>query len=120
MKTLKDYQGEEAIELWADIMENVGAIFSDEIIVAKVKEKQNMLSVVASIMKTHSAELEAILLRIDDTPVDGRNILVRGANLFSELVYDSPVSGFFDLPSQNAEDEHSGDVTASTEATETM
>ena len=30
MKTLSDYQGEEAIELWADIMDSVAVVFQDE------------------------------------------------------------------------------------------
>ena len=102
MKRLSDYKGEEAIELWADLLEPLSAIFTDKEIAELAKEeKLNYLSMATIVLKSHSTEAVAILERIDDTPVDGLNILTRLIGLLTEIGETEYAKSFFGFAGQD-------------------
>lgn len=94
MKKLSDYTGEEAIELWADILGPAAKILSDKEI-AKKYRSQSVIDTVKYILKNHKQEAVEILLRIDDTPIDAINIVSRILNLINEIKDREEVKDFF-------------------------
>lgn len=120
MKTLSDYKGEEAIELWGDLIELLAPIFSEkEVAQAVTKKGSNKLLIAKQILKTHKKEAEKILLRIDSTPIDGLNVVIRLAAIISEIGQDETIKSFFGFAEQEKTDEEStGLPMANTEAEE--
>lgn len=96
MKKLSDYQGEEAIELYADLIEPISAIFTDDEIKEMRKTKGvSMLNIASVALKKHPKEIENILLRIDPEPIDGANILKRLMILLSDIGKTDGLQDFF-------------------------
>lgn len=115
MKTLSDYKGEEAIELWGDLLELLVPIFQDKKI-AEVASGGNKFTMAKAILARHKKEAEQILLRIDPTPIDGLNIVIRLVRIITEIGQDDYVRSFFGFAEQEKTDkESSGSVTESTE-----
>ena len=116
MKKLSDYQGEAAIDLWADLMDSFAVIFSDE----EMRQAANGATIdfAKSMLKSHKKEVCDILLAIDDTPINGINILVRLVNIFDEIAEDPTLKDFFAMQGQNLIEESSGSATANTKAKE--
>lgn len=114
MKKLSDYQGEAAIDLWADLMDTASVIISDP----KVRKKTSgsKVELAKTMLKLHKKEVCKILLRIDDTPVNGLNVLVRLLEILEEAFSDPYLSDFFGMQSQNAPEEFSGSATENTKA----
>lgn len=101
MKKLSDYKGEEAIELWADLLEPLSKIFTDEDLKKLGKDgKLTPLQTARIALKKHSEEAVEILLRIDDTPIDGLNILARLIAIFSEIGESEYAKSFFGFAEQ--------------------
>ena len=118
MKKLSDYKGDAAIELWADLLDPLTEIFTDQKL-AKVFKFGSKMEIAKAILKKHSKAAEKILLRIDDTPVDGLNIIVRLVEVISEVGKSDELKSFFGYAEQaKTEDKSSGSVTESTEAEE--
>lgn len=103
MKRLSDYKGEEAIELWADLLEPLSVIFTNED-VKKAKEKGSYIEIAKAALKNNSAEVEKVLLTVDETPVDGLNILIRLMGLFSEIGASEYGQSFFGFAEQDKEE----------------
>lgn len=119
MKKLSDYKGEEAIELWSDLIDSLTIIFSDEELREVVESNQPMILVAKMILKNHTKEATDILLRIDDTPIDGLNIVARLIGLLTEIGENEEVRGFFGFAEQaKTGDKSSGLPTANIEADE--
>lgn len=117
MKNLSDYTGEEAIELWADIFDEVTAIITDKE-VAKVTTGDGASVKDASkvILKKFPKETEKILTRIDDSDLNGANIFPRLATFVTEMIIGDKANTFFKSAEQEvSEEESSGSATENTE-----
>ena len=116
MKKLSDYQGEAAIELWADLLEPLTAILGDAEIAKVVQSGKPRMMIASTILKNHKKEAEEILLRIDPEPLDGLNIVVRLVGILVEIGERPDIKAFFGFAAQEKmESESSGSPTASTE-----
>lgn len=120
MKRLSDYTGEEAIELWADLLEPINTIMADESVLNILKsEDKSKIQIASAILKSHRKEAEEILLRIDPDPINGLNIVVRLVAVIVELGENEDIRGFFGFAEQAQTDNgSSGSVTESTGAKE--
>lgn len=124
MKTLSDYQGEEAIELWADIMDSVAVVFQDEELKTYARDnydelaKNHFVGLAKQMIKSHRKEVCDILLRIDDTPINGFNVIVRLVQIFSEAMENPELRAFFGGQGQNETNGSSGSATENTEEKE--
>ena len=119
MKRFSDYKGNEAIELWADLLEPITKIFQDQQIAQTVKSGKAVFQIASEILKKHSKEASEILLRIDPTPLDGLNIILRLAELVQEISEREELKTFFGFtPQAMMGKESTGSHTESTEAEE--
>ena len=120
MKKLSDYKGEDAIELWADLLEPLSAMFTNPKVIEVYKDKgASVMSKAKAILKECKSETIQFLERVDETPVDGLNILIRLVQLLAELEEDESLKGFFEFAGQEkTESVSSGSVTESTEGSE--
>lgn len=100
MKKLSDYKGEEALELWGDLLEPLTAILGDKKIANVIQSGQPKLLIAKEILNEHSKDAEKILLRIDPTPINGLNIIVRLVALLAEIEQDETVKSFFGFAEQ--------------------
>lgn len=96
MMRLSDYKGAEAFELWADIIEPISAIFSDEN-VEKVAKKRgaSQFEVAQAALKSHANEVIQVFERIDPEPVTGANCMGRMLLLIADLASDPVIAPFF-------------------------
>lgn len=94
MRKLSDYQGDAAIELWADLIEPIAKIIADDSI-AKTYRTKPRIEVAKEILKLHKDEATEILTRIDPTPLTGLNIVVRLLELLLEIENAEELKGFF-------------------------
>lgn len=120
MKRLSDYKGDDAIELWADLLESITKILSDKAVADTVKGGKPVLMIAREILKTHKNDATKILLRIDNSPINGLNILLRLAGLIEEISESEEIKSFFGfpVPSVKTDNGSSGSVTESTEVVE--
>lgn len=100
MKKLSDYKGEEAIELWVDLFDEISAILSDKEIAKIVKSGDSTVNIAKKILKLHGKEAVAIMERIDGTPVDGLNIVLRLVGLLTEIGQNEEMKSFFGYAEQ--------------------
>ena len=115
MKTLSDYKGEEAIELWADLIEPLSVILSNKEFTSGLKGKAPLI-IAKEIMKEYKREAVEILTIIDDEPIDGMNILTRLVALLADIGRNKEIMGFFGSAVQEiSESESSGSVMENTE-----
>lgn len=104
MKKLSDYKGEDAFELWADLMEPIVAILQDESITDLMRSGASKFKLAAAIMKTHKAEAEQIMTRIDPEPVNALNLVVRVIRFLSEIGSDPVIASFFGSQGQESKE----------------
>ena len=117
MKRLSDYTGNDAIELWADILDPLTAILGDGKVRAAIQSKVSALTIAKVILENRSKEAESILTRIDDTPINGLNILTRLIALLADIGSSDDVKGFFGFAEQEKTvKESSGSPTESIKA----
>lgn len=116
MKKLSDYKGNDAIELWADLLEPLSKIFTDKSIVTAVRSGQSKLKIAQEIIKNHAQDAVAILLRIDDEPIDGLNIVIRLVELITEIGQNDDCKRFFGFAAETSK--HSGEPMENTQASE--
>lgn len=114
MRSLSDYQGEEAIELWADLLEPMTAILGDSQIAESVQSGKAYMLIAKDILSLHKKEAVEIMLRIDPEPITGLNILLRLAALVKDIGQNEEVKSFFGYAAQT-EGESSGSPTENTE-----
>ena len=121
MKKLSDYEGEEALDLWADLLDPFIQIVGDEKIASMLRAKKPPIVTAREICKTYKAEAIQILTRIDPTPVNGLNVLIRLASIIKEVGNDPTVKSFFaSAPEERKDETSSGSVTESIEEEETQ
>ena len=116
MKGLSDYKGDEAIELWADLLEPISEILGDDKIAKVVKSGASKMKIAGEILKKHRKEAEEIMLRIDPEPIDGLNIIVRLMSIIVEIGNREDIRSFFGYAEQAQTDGESS--TSATESTE--
>lgn len=120
MKNLSDYKNDEAIELWADLLDPLSEILTDEKIRTVVQSNKNRLEIAKTILKEHPQETNDILLRIDPTPIDGLNIVLRLVSVITDIGKNEEIKGFFGYAEQAKKaDGSGGSAMESTEADET-
>ena len=119
MKKFSDYKGEEAIELWADILEPASAILGDERVAQMWQNKTSPLIMAQQILKIHKKEAMEIVLRIDDTPINGLNIITRIVDVILEFANSPELKDFLSLQGQGISNVSFGSVTENTGANET-
>lgn len=107
MKKLSDYQGEEAIELWGDLLEPITAILGDPKIAEVVNSGKPKMMIVKAILLDHTKEAEEILLRIDPEPLDGLNLVVRLFSVLVEIGNRDDIKSFFGYAAQENTDKKS-------------
>lgn len=107
MKKLSDYKNEEAIELWADLFDPIVDVVGDEKIAEMLHSKKPPVIIAKEILKTYKEQVQQILLRIDPTPLDGLNIVLRLVELINEIGNDPTIQSFFDLSADTKKDEAS-------------
>lgn len=112
MKKLSDYKGDEAIELWADLIEPMAKILSDDGVQNTIKSGKSKMMIAKEILKTHKDDAVEILLRIDPEPIDGLNIILRLIALLADIGQNEEIKGFFGFAEQvKAENESIGSPT---------
>ena len=116
MKKLSDFKGEEAIDLWADLLDYATVIFTDPEV--RKLRKAPKATIAKVMLKLHKKEVCNMLLTIDDTPIDGLNIMIRLISLLKEIESDPDLKDFFDLQGQREKTESSGSATAATKEKE--
>lgn len=119
MKKLSDYQGDEAIELWADLLEPMTKILGDNEVQKVITSGKPKLLIAKEILKSHKKESTEILLRIDPEPINGLNIILRLIALLADIGENEEIRGFFGYAEQaHTENESFGSVTENTEDSE--
>lgn len=99
---LSEIKGEKAIEVFADLLEPVGRIFTDEEIRKSVGDNESQAAIIKKMLKRHSKEVIEMLAIIDDVPVEKYevNFVTLPAKLI-ELFNDEAVTQLFQSQSQD-------------------
>lgn len=119
MKKLSDYKGDEAIELWADLLDPLTTILGDKAVQNVIRSGQSKMAIAKSILNAHKSEAVEILLRVDPTPIDGLNIILRLVALLADIGQNDEIKSFFGFAEQaTTESESSGSVTENIEGAE--
>lgn len=118
MKKLSDYKGEEAIELWADLLDPIVEIVGDPDIANMLRAKKPHLIVAKEVIKHYRKQAVQILERVDPTPVNGLNVLFRVVDVMKEIGEDPTYMHFFESVAGNEGEKPSGSAMASTEGEE--
>lgn len=115
MKKFSDYKGDEAIELWADLLEPLNSILNDEDTRKAIAEGKSKLVIAKAILKNSKKEAVEIMLRIDPEPIDGLNIILRLISLLADIGSNEEIRSFFGFAEAvKMESESSGSATEST------
>lgn len=121
---LSDYKGEEALDVFADIIEPLTEIITDKEIQALSKTPGTpVLSYVKPAIKNHKSAIIAILARLENQPVEEYE---KSVNLFTlpkqivELVNDPEVQSLFFSQTQDQQKSEAsfGSAMENTEAKE--
>ena len=119
MKRISDYKDDSSIDLWAELLEPMSEIFSDEEVINGINEKKSMLSIIASIFKNHKEASKKFMLAVDDTELDGGNVFTRFMVTFIDVLNNKDFVDFFKQAEQMKTDSESfGFATANTEVKE--
>jgi len=119
MKKLSDYKGDEAIELWADLIDPLTKLFTDDELKKVVTSGKNKLEIAKVILKRHKLEAIEIMQRIDPDPIDGVNIVMRLIALLADIGQYEEIKSFFGYAEEAKTDNgSSGSATENTEAKE--
>ena len=95
MKRLDDYKGDEAIELWADLLDPISNILADPEVRKVIQSGKSAIKIAQTILKKHKIDATDILLRIDDSPITGMNVILRVVNLLEEFSENEEIKSFF-------------------------
>ena len=107
MKRLSDFKGSEAFELWADLLEPLTEIMTDEEVRKATETGQPRLKIAQTILKNHAKEAEQMLLRIDPAPIDALNIVLRLVALINDIGQNEDIKSFFGYAAQGKMGEES-------------
>lgn len=119
MKKLSDFKGEEAIELWTDLLDPISVILTDDDFQKVVRSGQSRIVIAKEILKSHKKEAVEIMLRVDPEPIDGLNIVLRLVGLLTDIGSRPEIKSFFGYGDQmKTQNESGGSPTESTEVGE--
>ncbi len=110
MKKLSEYKDEEALDILADLIEPVSAIFADEEIREIVnKNKGTRAKAVSIAIKRHKKEVISILATLDGVSAEEYhcNVLSLPMKLL-EILNNKELTTFLALQSQNTEEQSFG------------
>lgn len=108
MKKLSDYKGDEAIELWGNLLGPLTEILSDEGVQKAVRSGKSKLDIIKEILKDHKKDAEELMLIVDPEPIDGINIVLRMAALVTDIGKYPEVKSFFGYADQEELESKSG------------
>lgn len=116
MKRLSDYVNEDAIDLWANLLDPICNIFQDEEVRKGVFSGASVLEKAQTILRLHKKDAVNLLLAIDPTPVNGLNLITRLLDVLTEIENSEEFGSFFGSQRQAVtEDESSGSAMVNTE-----
>jgi len=116
MKKFSDYKGEDAIELWADLIEPLNVILNNENVRKVIASGESKMSIAKVVLKECKKEAVEILLRIDPEPIDGLNIIMRLIAVLADIGSNDEIKSFFGFAEAvETENESSGSATENTE-----
>ena len=119
MKKLSDYKGDDAIELWADLLEPLTNILGDDKMQKAITSGKAKLMIAKDILKNHKKDAVSILQRIDPAPIDGMNLILRLVAVLSDIGESEELKSFFGYAEQvRTESESIGLPTENTEGAE--
>ncbi len=119
MKKLSDYKDEEALELWGDLLDPMTRILADDNVQKSLNSGKAPFLIAKDILAAHKEDAVAILLRIDPTPIDGVNIIMRVVSVVLEFMNTPELKGFFKSAGQDkTESESTGSATANIKVVE--
>lgn len=119
MKKISDYKNDSAIDLYAEILEPMGEILQDKEVSQALKDKKSTMQIVGIIFRKHKESVKKIVLSVDDTEIDGKNIFSRFTTIFVDVLNDKDFVDFFKQAEQAMTDsESSGFATENTEVKE--
>lgn len=115
MKKISAYEGEEALDLLADIIEPASEIFADKEIAANMRDGKKTAAVKAAV-KNHKKEIIEILARLDGVSTEEYkcNIFSLPAALL-EILNDKGLLDFFTASVQPNTETSGGNATENTE-----
>ena len=114
MKRLSDYKDEEAIGLWGDLFEPIMKILADPAVVEAMKSGK-VVKIVKAVLIEKAQEAKECLLIIDDTPIDGINMVTRLTGLITDLIQSEEFGSFFNYAGQEKKElVSSGSATGNT------
>lgn len=117
---LSDYQGEDALDLLADILDPITDIASDAELKKVISNRKNNLEIVMYLLKHHKKEILAVLARIDGVAVEDYkcNVFTLTKSVL-EIINDESVAELFRSQGQKMVDSSFGSATENTEGAET-
>ena len=119
MKKISDYKGEDALELWGDLLDPMITIMADPDIASTIRAGKAPLIIAKEVIRTHKKEALEIMRRIDPTPVDGINFATRIVDIVMDFMRNDAIKDFFASAGQDAmENEFTGSATENTGAEE--
>ena len=119
MMKLSDHKGEEAIDFWADLLDPLSAILTNEKVRSAIATGQSRLVIAKAILKNCKPEATEILTRIDPEPLDAFNIILRLITILAEIGEHEEIKAFFGFAEQvKTESGHGGSVTENTKGEE--
>ena len=95
MKRLSDYKNEEAIELWANLLDPIVNIFKDGEVIKNIREGKSALEKAQTILRLHKKDAANLILAIDPTPITGLNLIVRLTDVLLEIENSEEFGDFF-------------------------
>lgn len=118
---LSEIKGEKAIEVFADLLDPVGKILTDEEIVKAFRNDESRIVIVQKMLKRHAKEVIEAMAIIDGTPVEEFKENVDFLTLPSKLMdffNDEAVSKLFTSQGQKEETKPFGSAMENTEEKE--
>lgn len=116
MKKFSDYKDDDAIDLWADLLEPITKLVQDKEVKKVVTSGKSKIVIAKTLIQGHKKEVIEILQRIDDTPIDGLNLIIRVIDLLSDIGEHEEIKSFFGFADEEQTDEEpSGSPMESTE-----
>ena len=99
---LSDYKDEEAITLWAKLIDPFVTILADKDIAKSVRARKPMLVKAKEIAEKYPKEALKVLTTIDPTPVDGANLILRLLDLLQDIETNPMAKSFFASVAEDA------------------
>ena len=95
---LSEIKGEKAIEVFADLLEPVGKMLTDNEVKGLIEKDAPKIEIIQKLLKNHTKEVIEMMAILDDVPVDEYevNFVTLPAKLI-ELFNDEAVTQLFTL-----------------------